>query len=560
MKRRSFYLCTSLLLLYLSFIPACSQPSSPDNSLWGTQQLAATAQVVYVDVQSSSSTQNGTSLYPYHSIQKAIEKVPSGALIKVSPGMYNEGNIKVDRSVSIEGTKGLLAIVKASWQIRASGVTLRKMRFVGSNSGIGVDITHFGFTIEKCLIEDFNTAIFAQNVPKDLTIRHNRLINNKTGVFLFNVGTSTYALLENNIMIGQGSSYAIVSMDARFRALHNLFSHFSSFIHYQKLQLDLLTFSRVSGNVFINGDRPVVGYSVTPYKLRFEYNAYLTTADNHGIPASDQIGNIKNACQAPTSGSEFLYTSYVPSGACIDKNVLFRDADGSYGDLGPFGGPQGNYSFEHCSYNSDCPDQSQCNENGICQASYTSTYTLYYWDKKNEKREPLPKGISYKILDDTKTYAEGYTAQGGIISFKHFWKAQPKGTNLRLLLELPSSLEVGGEWNSNTVSSLEGDEQLPVARAGGKVAIAQYLIGPQTFYHTGWILVTDKTDNTAGLQLFNNSIRSPSEWHFPYATNGRAVVVGNEPIFVLTIPQSVKAQYSLYTNTTANEYLIAVLN
>ena len=117
----------------------------------------------------------------FQSIKAAIAAADSGDVIKVEAGMYKEGQIVIDKPVSVFAMKGAIADGEGKAQI-----------FLVKSSYVTID----GFTIQNGAFSDIHepAGIRLENVSNCI-VQNNHLINNFFGIYLAN---STHCKILNN--------------------------------------------------------------------------------------------------------------------------------------------------------------------------------------------------------------------------------------------------------------------------------------------------------------------------------------------------------------------------
>lgn len=150
----------------------------------------------------------GTEVAPFRTITHAISQAGNGDIIQLLAGELTEGNITVNKPVTISGLGEEVSLAPADgntqlFSISANNVTIEGINLTGGNTNAnaivvgGVD----GLTISQNTISEFVTGIvIAQNaVVTNLSVNNNFIISNENGIVINPAVQITGAISDNDL-------------------------------------------------------------------------------------------------------------------------------------------------------------------------------------------------------------------------------------------------------------------------------------------------------------------------------------------------------------------------
>ena len=277
---------------------------------------------VYVDAANCPGPGSGTPSDPFCSIQAGIDAVAPGGTVYVAAGVYYEGDITIDKPLSLIGAGCGESYVDADgtsyvFHVTSDDVTISGFSIHGAfEEGIFLDEVQNCYILDNCIYENV-VGIYSLLSSRN-TIRHNEIyLNADAGIWL-NVDSSNNLIEDNDIYQNDnlwscpffyswdGSEYKLDSQP--FAATKGLKTYYD--------ELDYLT--SVDGKYLTKITEEM-------YETAYIDEVKLITVDH---PAGTQIvidrsGNIytMRAPYAPTTGIEEDGTS------CLDA---VRESDGIF--------------------------------------------------------------------------------------------------------------------------------------------------------------------------------------------------------------------------------------
>ena len=299
------------------------------------------AVTLYVDPESTAGVEDGSAAFPYTTLAAVFAAVATGDKVILRPGTYADP-LKIGIAVSIQAEIPLTAKITAPWMNHAAGTALRGLLFQGPGTGTALRTTH-ALRLEDSQIQGFDRGLLLKAVAGDVTVRHNRFLDNRRGVVLRDAGVAGSVIVENNVIVGKGPlhGHGIIARDSRWQGLHNFIGGTRTGIVHRNTTGNHIQSSRIAGNHLVVPREAVVGFDLEPGEVSVVANAFHPYSSITGIPAQDLAGNIADACGDLGDPWTDWPHDYVPTGACEDHPLLLRDPDGSAGNIGPYGGPAG---------------------------------------------------------------------------------------------------------------------------------------------------------------------------------------------------------------------------
>ena len=200
---------------------ACEVPSSPNNIIW-------------VNMNNTTGTADGSSTYPYVNIQDALDAATGGDVVKVMSGTYLENliisisdlyvmGIHPGAQAVIDGTSGLSTVTITQSANNVAIVNFRIEVGQGTGSGLEAGIIIYGGS-EPRGIEICNNVLFGNDagvIPQNTSpfVINNTFVFNQYGLY---VATGSQGTFRNNIFYGNGTGIHVFTGSAS-TADHNLF-------------------------------------------------------------------------------------------------------------------------------------------------------------------------------------------------------------------------------------------------------------------------------------------------------------------------------------------------
>ena len=153
--------------------------------------MAVNAGTIYVNINNTSGTEDGTLEYPFNTIQEGINAATYEDAVKVAPGTYNEGLSINSINIKLIGEDPLTTIIQGS-----SSVIVIQGVF---NSGYNV-VEVSGFTITG----GADQGIYLNSPSVNVRIYNNIILGNKIGIS----ARDSEAIVYNNV-IRNNSEYGI---------------------------------------------------------------------------------------------------------------------------------------------------------------------------------------------------------------------------------------------------------------------------------------------------------------------------------------------------------------
>lgn len=300
-------------------------------------QPAVAGTTWYVAAESLSPTENGSAAAPYKTITAALAVAVGGDTVEVGPGVYNEV-VDINAAITVRGAPELFTKITntSPWILSAAGARLERLRFSGNGTSQAIKGTA-AFTVEGCLIEGYSMGIWIYDVDAPSVIRHSRIENVTTGIFLYK--SVSYHSVHNNVIIADGGSSGVQTHDSQVHVFHNLISGFLYPVYFRSYTQPTPPLSYIINNQFHDASRAVNGYNIESGQMYVESNVYDANTFAYGIPSDAfGIGNVEGLCGGPDDWNGAFDWGFVGTNECIDAGWLFTDSDGSAADVGPWGG------------------------------------------------------------------------------------------------------------------------------------------------------------------------------------------------------------------------------
>lgn len=147
---------------------------------------------VFVNKNSTETTENGGRLYPYKTIQPSTSRIVTGGVVDVAPGTYDE-DVVIGKAATFQGAGIDQTIVRgaiggatgATFDVDASDVTIE-----------GFTITRLGNTAAQWN-DPLNSAGVAIQLVNNVTVRNNKFTGNRTAI---DINASNGNQVKNNII------------------------------------------------------------------------------------------------------------------------------------------------------------------------------------------------------------------------------------------------------------------------------------------------------------------------------------------------------------------------
>ncbi|MBW2525041.1 MAG: right-handed parallel beta-helix repeat-containing protein [Deltaproteobacteria bacterium] len=178
----------------------CQPVAECGSAPWG--DIPVGPDTVYVDASYAGGEGNGTAAQPFTTIEQALQVAPSGALVAIAAGTYDEAPVITGQPVSLWGRCPDLVTVRApagpaaTIMVRQSGVELRGLSLTGSSRGVDA-ADAAGLVLDRLRVHDtpeFGIGLFRVSSAVIRRVLIER--TTKAGIYL---GGST-ATLEDSVV------------------------------------------------------------------------------------------------------------------------------------------------------------------------------------------------------------------------------------------------------------------------------------------------------------------------------------------------------------------------
>lgn len=265
-------------------------------------QLFATASVIEVGAGKQ-----------YKSIKSAIAAAKDGDIILINKGVYAEGEIVIDKAVSVRGVGYPVIDGKSKSQVirvEASGVVLE-----------GLEVCNAGYS------SSYDWAAIKILNSKNVIVRNNRLLNNSAGVYLQN---TSYSEISNNTMQGN-STDEVESGNAihcwksnNLRILNNSLTR-----HRDGLYFEFVTASLIQNNTSFKNLRYGIHFMFSNDDT-YIHNTFRTNGSGVAVMFSKNVVMRYNTFEENWGSAAYGILLKEIQGGAVEGNIFLRNTVGIY--------------------------------------------------------------------------------------------------------------------------------------------------------------------------------------------------------------------------------------
>jgi nitrous oxidase accessory protein len=249
----------------------------------------------------------------YTTISSAIDAANSGDVIKINPGNYAEGEIKINKRIHLQGINWPVVDGKNKTQIllvEANGVTIE-----------GLDLRNCGYssTYDWAAIKVINST--------HVNIRNNKLFDN---AFAINLQNTSFCRIENNIVKGKATS-EIESGNA----IHCWKSNHIRIIgneltgHRDGIYFEFVTFSFIQNNNSYKNIRYGLHFMFSNDDIYFN-NTFRANGSGVAVMFSRNVSMMWNHFEENWGSAAYGILLKEISGGKIERNNFVRNTVGVY--------------------------------------------------------------------------------------------------------------------------------------------------------------------------------------------------------------------------------------
>jgi nitrous oxidase accessory protein len=249
----------------------------------------------------------------FKTIKSAIVSAKAGDLILIDKGVYAEGEIVVDKPVTLRGIGWPVIDGSSKWQIirvEANGVVIE-----------GLDVRNAGYS------SSYDWAAIKIVNSKNVVVRNNRLSNNSAGVYLQNTGFSE---ISNNVMEGN-SSDEVESGNAIhcWKSNNLLITNNSLTRHRDGLYFEFVTASLVQNNNSFNNLRYGIHFMFSNNDTYIN-NRFHSNGSGVAVMFSKNVIMRHNAFEENWGSAAYGILLKEIQGGAVENNTFLRNTVGIY--------------------------------------------------------------------------------------------------------------------------------------------------------------------------------------------------------------------------------------
>ncbi|MBN1790234.1 MAG: T9SS type A sorting domain-containing protein [Bacteroidales bacterium] len=313
--------------------------------------FSQTGQTLFVDIANTSGIEDGSTLYPFNTIQEGIDAAVTGDTVLVHPGTYFE-NISIESKGIVLGSLFLISEFESYISNTIiDGNAIDKVVFFRYSGPSVIK----GFTIQHGRVASYGGGGI-HSLESTLTIDHCVIVNNThdleesfySGGIACMGGTNT---IINCLISGNLSTHGVGAIVARFGEVNiknclitnntgieaiNVSNESGSIVN-STITSNMGQFIAVSSNMAVQN---CIVWDNNNGSFYLDYITNITYTNAHFLLAGDGNISANPFFQNPDMGDYNLRLG----SPCIDMgnpDPGFNDVDGSRNDMGCFGGPQG---------------------------------------------------------------------------------------------------------------------------------------------------------------------------------------------------------------------------
>jgi nitrous oxidase accessory protein len=249
----------------------------------------------------------------FKTIKGAIASAKAGDLILINMGVYAEGEIIIDKPVTLRGTGWPVIDGKSKWQIirvEANGVVLE-----------GLDLRNAGYS------SSYDWAAIKVVNSKNVVVRNNRLSNNSAGVYLQNTGFSE---ISNNVMQGNSTDEVESGNAIHCWKSNNLLILNNSLTkHRDGLYFEFVTASLIQNNNSFKNLRYGIHFMFSNNDTYIN-NKFHSNGSGVAVMFSKNVVMRHNAFEDNWGSAAYGILLKEIQGGTVENNTFFRNTVGIY--------------------------------------------------------------------------------------------------------------------------------------------------------------------------------------------------------------------------------------